>query len=98
MVESWSDGGRPMVGTAEGYAAGLGDFTVTRQRVPALQFRSLGERLAPEVGARRSDSHQIRGWHAGTDINLMGCKSPDPNRPFGDLAGGRVGGVSRRLK
>ena len=31
--------------------------------------------------------------HAGTDINLMGCKSPDPNRPFGDLAGGRVGGA-----
>jgi hypothetical protein len=28
----------------------------------------------------------------------MGCKSPDPNRPFGDLAGGRVGGVSRQLK
>jgi hypothetical protein len=22
---------------------------------------------------------------AGTDVNLMGCKSPDPNRPFGDL-------------
>ena len=28
-------------------------------------------------------------WHAGTDVKLMGCKSPDPNRPFGDLAGGR---------
>ena len=30
-----------------------GGFTVTHQRVPALQFQSLGERLAPEVGARR---------------------------------------------
>jgi len=28
----------------------------------------------------------------------MGCKSPDPNRPFGDLAGGRVCGANRRLK
>jgi len=37
-------------------------------------------------------------WHAGTDINLMGCKSPDPKYPFGDLAGGRVGGASQRLK
>jgi retron-type reverse transcriptase len=38
--------------TADGYAPGLGDFTVAGQRVPALRFRSLGERLAHEVGAR----------------------------------------------
>src|SRR6266498_540092 len=37
-------------------------------------------------------------WHAGTGVKLMGCKSPDPNRPFGGLAGGRVCGVIRRLK
>jgi site-specific DNA recombinase len=35
------------------------DFTVTGQRVPALQIRSLGERLAQEMGARRSGSHPI---------------------------------------
>src|ERR1700739_1266590 len=59
MVKVWRDGGRPMVGTADGYAAGPGGFTVARQRVPALQFRSLGKRLAPEVGARRGRGHQI---------------------------------------
>jgi hypothetical protein len=37
-------------------------------------------------------------WHAGTDVELMGCKPPDPNRPFGDLAGGQVCGASHRLK
>ena len=45
-----------------------------------------------------SPSYPLCRRHAGTDINLMGCKSPDPNRPFGDLAGGRVGGASQRLK
>src|SRR5262249_18735361 len=45
--------------TRDRYATGLGDFTVTRQRVLTLRFRSLGERLASEVGARRSGSHQI---------------------------------------
>ena len=53
MAEGRSYGGRQMVGTADGYAAGLGDFTGARERLPALQFRSLGECLAPEVGARR---------------------------------------------
>jgi hypothetical protein len=32
------------------------------------------------------------------EVELMGCKPPDPNRPFGDLAGGQVCGVSHRLK
>jgi site-specific DNA recombinase len=35
------------------------DFTVALQRVLALRVRSLGERLASEVGARRSGRHQI---------------------------------------
>jgi site-specific DNA recombinase len=74
------------------------DFTAPGKHLPALLFRPLGERLAPEVGARRSGGHPICGWHAGTDVKLMGCKSPDPNRPFGDLAGGRVGGANRRLR
>jgi hypothetical protein len=63
LIQKWlkcgSDGGRPMVGTGDGYATGFGEFTVTRERVPALQFRSLGKRLAPEVGARRGRGRQI---------------------------------------
>ena len=42
-----------MVGTEDRYAAGFGDFTVARQRVLTLRFRSLGERLAQSVGASR---------------------------------------------
>ncbi len=37
------------------------DFTAPRKHLPALGFRSLGGRLAQEVGARRSGGHQIRG-------------------------------------
>ena len=37
------------------------DFAVTRQRVPTLQFRSLGGRLAQEVRARRCHYRPIRG-------------------------------------
>jgi site-specific DNA recombinase len=33
------------------------EFTVAGERLPALQFRSLGERLAQEMGARRSGGH-----------------------------------------
>jgi site-specific DNA recombinase len=36
------------------------NFTAPRKHLPALRFRSLGERLAPEVGARRSGGHPIR--------------------------------------
>src|SRR6516164_1988753 len=59
MVEGRSNGGRSMVGTGDRYTTGLGDFTVARQRVSALRVRSLGERLASEVGARRSGRHPI---------------------------------------
>jgi retron-type reverse transcriptase len=41
--------------------------------------------------------HRHVRYADGTPVqtsNLKGCKSPDPNRPFGDLAGGRVGGAS----
>src|SRR5271157_1667379 len=98
MAEGGGDGGRQMVGTTDRESAGVGDFTALRQYLPALHVRPMGERLAQEKGARRGGGHSLCRWHAGTDINLMGCKSPDPNRPFGDLAGGRVGGASQRLK
>jgi site-specific DNA recombinase len=49
-------------------------------------------------GTARCLYRELRRRHAGTDVQLKGWKSPDPNRPFGDLAGGRVGGASRRLK
>jgi len=41
--------GRNLLAKAE--AARLGDFTAPRKRVLTLRFRSLGERLAPGVGA-----------------------------------------------
>ena len=47
---------------------------------------------------QRISADAVRRRHAGTDVKLMGCKSPDPNRPFGDLAGGRVCGANRRPK
>ena len=57
------------------------------------------ERLARGAGHRqtrnghclasRSPLRALCRRHAGTDVKLMVCKSPDPNRPFGDLAGGR---------
>jgi hypothetical protein len=56
------------------------------------------QRAGPGTRATRTSVHPICGWHAGTDVELMGCKSPDPNRPFGDLAGGQVCGASHRLK
>jgi site-specific DNA recombinase len=38
-----------------------GNFTAPRKHLLALRFRSLGERLAREVGERRSGGHQICG-------------------------------------
>jgi len=35
------------------------DFTAPRKRVLTLRFRSLGERLAPEVGARRGGGYPV---------------------------------------
>jgi RNA-directed DNA polymerase len=53
MAEGRSDGGRQMVGTEDRESAGLGDFTVAREYLPAVLFRSLGKRLAQEVGEAR---------------------------------------------
>ena len=47
-------------GSASRESAGFGDFAAPREYIPALQFRSLGERLAQEVCARRGGGHQIR--------------------------------------
>src|SRR5882762_3806491 len=44
-------------------------FTAPREYLPALHFRSLGERLAPEVCARRSGGRPLRGrCHLGSSI------------------------------
>ena len=40
-------------------SARFGDFAAPREHLPALQFRSLGERLAQEVCAGRGGGHQI---------------------------------------
>ena len=60
MAEGWGDGGRQVVGSADRESAGVGDFTVAREHLPALLFRSLGERLAQEMGARRSGGRPLR--------------------------------------
>jgi hypothetical protein len=54
--------------------------------------------IVPMLVVGQERTFQVGGRHAGTDVKLMGCKSPDPNRPFGDLAGGRVCGANRGLK
>ncbi len=67
----------------------------------AVAGQHLPEQIGSDLGGAvwpAWSSGPICRRHAGTDINLMGCKSPDPNRPFGDLAGGRVCGANRRLK
>ena len=43
------------------YSARFGDFTAAREYLPALRFRSLGERLAQEMGARRGGGHPLCG-------------------------------------
>ena len=48
-----------MVEHEEGALARLGDFTASREYLPALRFRSLGERVAQEMGTRR-DAAVIR--------------------------------------
>ena len=87
-----------MVGDEGGYAARGRGIATARQRVSALCLGPVGESVAKTSRQRRLHSRPLRGRHAGTDVQLKGCESPGPNRPFGDLAGGRVGGVSRRLK
>src|SRR5450631_2410807 len=49
--------------TGHTQSARLGDFTALGEHLSALLFRSLGERLAQEVGARREGSHPLRGRH-----------------------------------
>src|SRR2546430_2200088 len=41
-------------------------FSAAREYLPALRFRSLGERVAQEVGTRRGGGHPLRGrYHLG---------------------------------
>jgi len=59
----WSE---PRTGSPQGSVI----FTVARECLLALQFRSLGERLAQEVCARRGDSTPLRGrYHLGISIS-----------------------------
>ena len=50
-----------MVGDEDGYSARGGDFAAAREYLSALCLRSLGERLAQEMGARRRDRRPLRG-------------------------------------
>src|SRR5580704_4813478 len=63
MAQRWGDGGRRMVEHEDRESARFGDFTASREHLPALCFRSMGERLAHEMGARRSGSRPLRGRH-----------------------------------
>src|SRR5215469_9592202 len=47
-----------------------GSFTAPREHLPALQLRPLGERLAPEVGARRGGGRPLCGrCHPGISVS-----------------------------
>ena len=47
-----------------------GNFTAPREHLPALQLRPLGERLAPEVGARRGGGRPLCGrCHPGISVS-----------------------------
>src|SRR5262249_8226428 len=82
MAEGRSDGGRPMVGTEDRYAAGFGNFTVARECVLTLRFRSLGGRLAQEVGARRGGGRPLCGRrHPG--ISVSAGRGSLPKRIYG---------------
>jgi RNA-directed DNA polymerase len=64
LIQKWLKAGVMEEGTwgsADRESARFGDFTAPRKYLPALQFRSLGERLAQEVCARRGGGHQICG-------------------------------------
>src|SRR5271154_854994 len=61
MAQRWSNGGKAMVGNEDRYSTRLGGITDPRQYLSPLCFRSLGERLAQEVCARRSGSDSLRG-------------------------------------
>jgi hypothetical protein len=66
MAQRGGDGGRQMVGHEDRQSARFGDFTASREYLPALRFRSLGERVAQEVGTRRGGGHPLRGrYHLG---------------------------------
>src|SRR5246127_2041415 len=61
MAQRGSNGGRQMVGHEDRQSARLGGFTVACEYLPALRFRSLGERVAREVGPRRGGGRPLRG-------------------------------------
>src|ERR1700730_4852340 len=82
MAQRWGEGGRRMVGHEDRQSARLGDFTASRECLPALRVRSLGERAAPEVGTRRGGSHPLRGRYH------LGIPTPGGRRSFlGELTG-----------
>ena len=61
MAQRWGDGGRRMVEHEDRESARFGDLTAAREYLPALRFRSLGERVAQEMGTRRGGGHPLCG-------------------------------------
>jgi|SRR5450432_2656312 hypothetical protein len=63
LIQKWlkSDRGRQVVESEDRESARLGDFTAPREYLAELHFRSLGERLAQEVCARRGGGHPFCG-------------------------------------
>jgi hypothetical protein len=71
-----------MIGHEDRESARFGDFAASREHLPALCFRSMGERLAHEMGARRSGSRPLSGRHH------LRIPTPNRSRSFsGELSG-----------
>src|SRR6267378_7995115 len=63
------------------------DFTASREYLPALRVRSMGGRLAQEMGARRSDGCPLRGRHH------LRIPTPSRSRSFS----GKLSGTTRKV-
>src|SRR5260370_562475 len=86
MAERRGDGGRHMVGNEDRYPARSGGFATACQHLPALCFRSLGESMAHEVGARRRDRRALCRRYP------IGISTPSGRRPLS----GAVSGATRK--
>src|SRR5215813_4043465 len=95
MAESRGAGGRHMVEPGDRYPARLGGITATCKHISALRFRPVGERLAPEMGARRGDCHTLCGRHR-FGLSVSDGRRPLPGKPRGADEEVRTGAPPRQ--
>src|SRR5262244_1711857 len=84
----WSN---PETGTPQGSVAS----TATCKHISALRFRPVGERLAPEMGARRGDCHTLCGRHR-FGLSVSDGRRPLPGKPRGADEEVRTGAPPRQ--